>query len=458
MAGSLSDRLSGWKEIALHLHRSVRSVQRWERELGLPVKRVKTPHGHVIYADKQELDAWMARLSATHDLTDTAPDAPDDSAPPAPVRTNPPDTRVLTAAGPPPAPPARRSRWLAPAWSLAGIVALTAAIVAVNLWRNDEVLGQTGPLELRVNGTAVEAWSGPSDRAWTYDFGQEVRLIDLEHTRSITDTDLDGNGTVEYLVPVRFNSSLALLPNDALMAFSHTGERLWTVRFDEQLSCGGTTYQGPWQLQSVTTSTGPGPKRIWVAFSNHTWWPSVVIQVSPDGTGSMRYVQAGWVVALSEWELDGRPVLVAGGVINEHANASLAFLDATKTAVEVSPSADPRFTCAVEGAGQPLQITLFPRNEIGMANGNAYGLVRKLSAISGLLRTDVDEGRAIAQVDGKGHVQTYVLSDVGWAEHAILERAGRISHTAQACPERNVAWQVRVWRPAEGMKTVGVGQ
>ena len=40
----LPDRpdLQGWKEIATHLNKSVRAVQRWEQELGLPVHRLKT--------------------------------------------------------------------------------------------------------------------------------------------------------------------------------------------------------------------------------------------------------------------------------------------------------------------------------------------------------------------------------------------------------------------------------
>lgn len=49
--------LSGWKEIASHLHQSVRTVQRWE-DFGLPVHRIKTNHaGHVV-AFVEEVEAW----------------------------------------------------------------------------------------------------------------------------------------------------------------------------------------------------------------------------------------------------------------------------------------------------------------------------------------------------------------------------------------------------------------
>jgi TolB-like protein len=53
-----ADRLDSWKQIAAYLHRSVRTVRRWEHEEGLPVHR----HVHrtlaSVYALKSEVDAW----------------------------------------------------------------------------------------------------------------------------------------------------------------------------------------------------------------------------------------------------------------------------------------------------------------------------------------------------------------------------------------------------------------
>ncbi len=69
MAGSASvpqlvsnGRLDSWKEIAAYLGRGTRTVQRWEREHGLPVHRLRLP-GHKqgsVFAYKRELDAWWA--------------------------------------------------------------------------------------------------------------------------------------------------------------------------------------------------------------------------------------------------------------------------------------------------------------------------------------------------------------------------------------------------------------
>lgn len=51
--------LNSWKEIASYLRRGVRTVQRWEHDLGLPVRRPRrTPRSPVI-ALTADLDAWV---------------------------------------------------------------------------------------------------------------------------------------------------------------------------------------------------------------------------------------------------------------------------------------------------------------------------------------------------------------------------------------------------------------
>lgn len=52
--------LSGWKEIANYLRKGVRTVQRYELQLGLPVRRpAGKPRGSVV-ATKAEVDAWVS--------------------------------------------------------------------------------------------------------------------------------------------------------------------------------------------------------------------------------------------------------------------------------------------------------------------------------------------------------------------------------------------------------------
>ena len=50
--------LNSWKEIARYLNRGIRTVQRWERELNLPVRRLRTGRSPVL-AERSALDLWV---------------------------------------------------------------------------------------------------------------------------------------------------------------------------------------------------------------------------------------------------------------------------------------------------------------------------------------------------------------------------------------------------------------
>jgi len=67
---SLHERLDSWKEIASYLNRGTRTVQRWEREEGLPVHRLLHEKLGSVYAFRSELDAWWNSRRA--DLTKEA--------------------------------------------------------------------------------------------------------------------------------------------------------------------------------------------------------------------------------------------------------------------------------------------------------------------------------------------------------------------------------------------------
>jgi hypothetical protein len=51
--------LNSWKEIAAYLGRGVRTVQRYERDLGLPVRRPRGKSRSAVIALADELDNWL---------------------------------------------------------------------------------------------------------------------------------------------------------------------------------------------------------------------------------------------------------------------------------------------------------------------------------------------------------------------------------------------------------------
>lgn len=56
----MEDKLDGWGEIANYIARSVRTAQRWHRELALPVHRLRGSKGNIVYAHRSEIERWLA--------------------------------------------------------------------------------------------------------------------------------------------------------------------------------------------------------------------------------------------------------------------------------------------------------------------------------------------------------------------------------------------------------------
>ena len=54
-------RLESWGEIATYLRRDIRTVQRWEHDYGLPVRRLVIGKMGQVYAFRSELDAWIRK-------------------------------------------------------------------------------------------------------------------------------------------------------------------------------------------------------------------------------------------------------------------------------------------------------------------------------------------------------------------------------------------------------------
>jgi hypothetical protein len=69
-----SDVLNSWKEVSNYIGRGVRTVQRWEKDFGLPVRR---PSGHLrgsVIALKADIDTWLGSRHAREAEVSTAAD------------------------------------------------------------------------------------------------------------------------------------------------------------------------------------------------------------------------------------------------------------------------------------------------------------------------------------------------------------------------------------------------
>ena len=78
------DILNGWKEIGGYVCRDIRTVERWEKQRGLPVRRMPGAGRATVYALVSELDEWLESagptvLQVTERSTGNLRDVPDSS-------------------------------------------------------------------------------------------------------------------------------------------------------------------------------------------------------------------------------------------------------------------------------------------------------------------------------------------------------------------------------------------
>ena len=437
-----SDTIQGWKDIASYFGRSIRSVQRWEREFGLPVHRIRAVDGQTVYAIRVELEEWrksrdLAKLEP-EDEESQANGHADDSLPGTSLEHS------STANGQPPT----RSTWRKAA----------AALIAVLLIGLGMTIGvfvfakRAGPVAVvYAAGNSVVAYDSLGRLVWAYNFGRPVSYTNAD-AGSFDLRFVEGKGPkgqIETILAVRFAANgLRSTESDALVAFDQRGTLVWKVQPDHRLQCGAETFGGPWRIYAVAASSGPGPKRVWVAFNDPTWWPGLLMEVDAEGHSNLRMISTGWIRGIAEWRTSSGTVLAISGVNNERDLPSLSLIDVDAPPT-MSPRQEKRFTCDAAPASTPRRVYLFPPLDTGPSS---HAFATGLTVVSNGLKVQVNnsEGTAIAIIGDDLSVQSLTFPDDYWAVHREKESRGELHHTAESCPERTRPQSIEQWAPHTG--------
>ena len=303
-------RLNGWKEIASFLGRGVRTVQRWEKTLGLPVHRIAYERGDIVFAFKAEIEAWQREASGRRAMAEEKPGGPPATHPWRRLAVGAAAAIALAALawsrlGPGPVPVSvARQLTSAPGWESEPQISPDGAVVAyvsddggtVDLWVVDARGGE--PLRL-TTGAALE-----SHPTWFPD------------GRALAFVSSSGSSNVVLKVP-RLGGTPGPLLNDADQpAISPDGTRVAFVRVGDG---------GGYRI-FVASVSDPASTRM-VTTSQDGLWNHEEPAWSPDGT-TICYAAARdlWVVPAAggrarrlttdgeydrepRWSSDGRYVL-----------------------------------------------------------------------------------------------------------------------------------------------------
>jgi len=428
--------LTGWKDVAAYLGRSVRTVQRWERELGLPVRRVRTQAGEVIYARRGELDGWLASRSAESDVEGNGDSG--DTANGAAASESPEPLTAHSAAG-----ETRRSR-LSARWLWAGgLVLLVLAAGGFGSSRGWRVAGAPAqPSSWAVEDGALAIRDGAGRLLWTHRFDSTLAAeamkpsgyeYDNANAEWVVLADLEGDGQTEVLVvPVTHQGDRALhcFESDGRLRFKHEVTR--SVRF------GGETFGPPFSaMPPYVVARGKG-SAIWAPSLHRPFFPAVIQKLTPTGQVVGEFWQAGHPGRLRQVEREGRHLLVVGGTRNQDFSAALSVLDADDPA-STAPADIDKYHCEDCPPGAPLAYLSFPRLEVGRMAGQR-AVVREMAKVPGGLMVAIHYLPPDPQATPCGGAEAYyrlddafriVSADFGDAYlhcHARLRLDGRLDH------------------------------
>ena len=477
-------RLDGWKEIAAYLAKSVRTVQRWEKELGLPIHRVGSGRGESVHALIEELERWRETPPARNAEEEAEAAEPADQAPPEvstpaapgaqpvpePPHVPPPETRSGRS---PRGRPVTFREWLTATPPTDWIISLAVMLVTVTaiVWavrptllgiRPSVPTGETEPpsvpASFEVAGNALRVFDVDRRLLWVHRFDFALNEQAYEDSAQagvppVVIDELDGNGRVEVL----FVSEPGLPSSRGLYCFNADGSLRFRHQPGRTVRFGSTDYTGPWRVSRVFTTGRPNePKSIWLASYHLAGFPAVLERLDAAGQVSGEYWSGGQVGSVELSPPGGPRLVFVGASDDEYRNASLAVLDESRP-MGASPSASPSYHCEGCPPGTPIAFLLFPRVEAArVVDGFAIVDDIRFDALGQIILSVRHETAPLVGLEDRDKARThYVLStalqirnaqfDQSYRSvHAQLEKARLVDHPFGSRDEGDL-WPVLRW-------------
>jgi hypothetical protein len=419
-------RLDSWKAIAEYLRRDVATVARWEKTLGLPVRRVAGA-GRSVFAYTSEIEGWLQTAKATLPEADLVP-----SAPPAPTLS------IGTWSWP----------WLV---LTAAVLALVAALMA-----RARPIG-AGDLRVELTNTGLVARDPKGVEQWRHPFPATHTTFTVP---GVPARVIGGRSPgVYFATGLRGSQTSNQMESGVITLLDLKGRLQRSFAFDDRLLFQGASYGAPWAITGFDVNEADGTYRVAVSAHHYTWDPGLVTILDNRWQRRGTFVHAGWV-ELVHWL--GPERLLIGGFSNARDGGMLALLDPAAVDGQGPEPEGSRHFCQTCGPDRPLRMLVFPRTEINRVTAARFNrvLVETVNdrVVARTIEMPLADGDAVALYE-----LTSSLDLVGakfgeryWDMHRTLEAEGRIAHTREQCPDRDGPQQVHMWEPATGWQTVPI--
>jgi len=301
---TLQERLSTWKEIAVYLDCDVRTCQRWERKLALPVHRFDPDSSKTrVFAYESELDEWLKKDFQTK------------------------SSRINI----------RRNK--AKYFLLIIPAALFFLLVLLNM--NP---GSSAPFNFDIKGSSLLILNEKNSKLWSFDTGlsnlcseeiyrkhfQEKRRNELGVVRLLylMIKDLDGDGKKEVLFSTQTRDDLQ---EGLLICLDHKGKKLWEFKSGKALKFGTVSYSSDYRIEGVDVYdiNGNGSMEIIVISRNRYFFPSQLVLLNSKGELLGEFWNSGALTDyyFSDLNRDKEVEFIVSGTNNEYNSGCIMVFD-----------------------------------------------------------------------------------------------------------------------------------
>lgn len=294
--------LTSWKEIAEFLEVSVRTAQRYESDLSLPVRRLGGEKGGRVAATVADLTTWKARNASAKWWQ---------------------NQRLLQTY----------------AVSVTAVSLILALVIARDLQMHWSV-GKPHMANWESSTLVVKDERGRE--LWRYLFPWRAYLVP---PLPAWHGDLDGDGQIESLIPYFHDQRES--EGAFLYAFSESGAQIWRMEPKSIVADRQAQFDRLYVLREYKVFDSPqrdGTKWVAAAFVHHYEFPSLLLVVDSKGKVRGEYWHSGHLNSLHVGDLDrdGKAEIVAAGTSRGYSQAVLEVFDAELVAgAETLPPGHP---------------------------------------------------------------------------------------------------------------------
>ena len=350
--------LDSWKEIAQYLKRDVRTCQRWEKELGLPVHRFEDSPRSRVFAYQKEIDHWLREKFGSKELT----------TPSKKITT----TKIVT------------------------LLIIIGAIIVL-IWLLASLIRHREPYDFKLERNTLVIIDQKGRHLWKHTFDHITLSSEKEYRNHFQKKQLviTPANKAEWTLPwiyigdINNDQHQEVLffiwwdkpqPESYLYCFNHQGKILWKYLPKEVPIFGQVTYSKNYRGHGFILEDfdQDGSSEIVAIFHCPTFFPTLLVLLNCEGECLGKYWNSGRIndVLTADFDGDGQKEIIIGFQNNEWRQEGIAVLSPDHLE-GASPQIKDHYDCKTTPIrGHEKYYLLLPKNEVTAKQGNHNAILR----------------------------------------------------------------------------------